>query len=145
MSKKIRVSASDRAKAMRQRRIVAAGEDDFDLDPIDEGIDDPLGDTLDDVADTVEDIQDSVDDTSEDEVNIDIDNNIDDHYIAECEKCKNIFISAMVESDQVVTKISGECPICGEETDQYLLWVIKRVSHAVPDPETTEPTYMHNQ
>ena len=31
----------------------------------------------------------------------------------------------MIESDQVVEKISGVCPLCDHETDQYLKWIIR--------------------
>lgn len=93
--------------------------DDFD-DPQDD-----FSDTLDDVADDVEDIQDAVDEVQEDDVNIDVDNNIAGHYIAECDGCKGIFISATIESDQEITKVTGICPLCDKETDQNLRWVIK--------------------
>lgn len=102
--------------------------DDYGWD--DEGSDGGKGeegvnDSLDDIADNVEDIQEEINDVEEDRVNIELDNNITDHYIAECEKCKGIFISAMTESDQIVDSIHGTCPICEEESDQYLLWIIK--------------------
>lgn len=114
--------------------ITAADEDeevvDEELDNFDDfdDLDNPeedFSDTLDDVADDVEDIQDAVDEVQEDDVNIDIDNNITGHYIAECDGCKGIFISATVESDQEVSKVTGVCPLCDKETDQYLKWVIK--------------------
>jgi len=73
----------------------------------------------------IEDIQDSVDDIEEDDINIEIDNNITGHYIAECEGCHGVFISATVESEQEVTKVTGVCPLCQKETDQYLKWVIR--------------------
>lgn len=86
-----------------------------------------VGDDIDALADQVDDLQDSIDDVEEDDVDIELDNNIQDHYIAECEACHGIFISAMIESDQVVEKISGVCPLCEKETDQYLKWVVKAV------------------
>lgn len=84
-------------------------------------------DAIDDLADNVEDLQDSVDEVVEDDVNILPENNIESHYIAECEKCHGIFISALVESDQVVESISGVCPLCEKETIQNLRWVIKAI------------------
>ena len=84
-------------------------------------------DAIDDLADNVEDLQDSVDEVVEDDVNILPENNIESHYIAECEKCHGIFISAVVESDQVVESISGVCPLCEKESEQYLKWVIHPV------------------
>lgn len=117
-----------------KRRVVAADEedsqyDDFDYEFNEDDLgEDDLSDKLDNVADTVEDIQDTVDDIEEDDVNIEIDNNIADHYIAECDSCHGVFISATIESDQKVEKVSGTCPLCEKETDQYLKWVIKDVN-----------------
>ena len=87
--------------------------------------DDELMDTIDDISDSVEDIQDAVSEIDEDDVDIETDNNISNHYIAECERCHQVFISAMIESDEIVNKITGVCPLCDHETDQYLKWVIK--------------------
>ncbi|MCM1226388.1 MAG: hypothetical protein NC320_03055 [Clostridium sp.] len=101
-------------------RIVAADEN-YDTDDYD------FSETIDDLADDVEDIQDSIDDIQEDDVDIELDNNIGNHYIAECDNCHGIFISALTESDQDVEKISGTCPLCDKETDQYLKWVIKDI------------------
>lgn len=112
--------------------VMAAGEDDFedelDMSGFEENPDSgDVADTIDDVADTIDDIQDSVDEVQEDDVNIDIDNNIGNHYIAECDNCHGVFISATIESDQVVEKVTGVCPLCGKESDQYLKWVIRDV------------------
>ena len=103
-------------------------DDEYDARDFD--VNDGFSDKLDEVADTVEDIQNTVDsdEIKETEVEIDIDNNISYHYIAECDKCKGIFISATVESDQEVEFVTGECPLCGEETEQYLKWVVTPVS-----------------
>ena len=101
-------------------RIVAADEE-FETSDYD------IGETIDDLADDVEDIQDTIDDVQEDDVDIEIDNNIANHFIAECDTCHGIFISALVESDQEVEKISGTCPLCEKETDQYLKWIIKEI------------------
>lgn len=146
--KRFSVKASD----VSNRRRVVAAEGDEAIDEMDfggdiDGVEDGFNDTLDDVADAVEDIQDTVDDDKEDEVTIEIENNIDDHYIAECEKCGGIFISATVESDQEVHKVTGECPLCGEETDQYLKWIVRKVTHNV-DPALQIPAgsqFLNNQ
>ena len=97
-------------------RIVAADEEDYDI-----------ADTIDDISDSVEDIQDTIDDVEEDDIDIELDNNIANHFIAECDSCHGVFISALVETDQEVEKITGICPLCDKETDQYLKWLIKSV------------------
>lgn len=119
----------------KNRRITAADGDNLMDDNIDAEFEDQLleddtsfGNTLDSIADNIEDIQDQVDDVQEDDIDIEMDNNIDGHYIAECEKCHGLFISAVIESDQEVEKISGTCPLCEKESDQYLKWVIKSVN-----------------
>ena len=86
---------------------------------------DSLSDDLDHIKDLIED-----DIMSEDPTSIAIDNNIEQHYIAECEECKGVFISAVVKSDQKVDKISGICPLCEKSTDQYLRWVIVDANEA---------------
>ena len=112
------------------KKIMAAErdpEDDFnneDIDLEDEEAD-GIMDAIDSVADDVEDIQDSIDDMDEDDVEIAINNNIADHYIAECDKCGGVFISAVVESNQEIDFVSGICPLCNKETDQHLKWIIK--------------------
>lgn len=119
------------------RPIMAAGEDedleafgDLDEPGFDGGFDDPedvedIDNTLDDIAEGVEDMQDVIEDVPEDEITIESDNNIDNHFIAECEECQGVFISAVLVSDQKIEKVSGVCPLCGKETDQYLKWYIK--------------------
>ena len=87
--------------------------------------DDEFMDTVDMIYVNVDDIQDAVEYMDDDDIDIETDNNISNHYIAECERCHGIFISAMIESDQVVQKISGVCPLCDHETDQYLKWIIR--------------------
>lgn len=104
-----------------ERESVDFGGDDFMED------DEAFDDTLDDIADSVEDMQDTLDEVQEDDVDIEVDNNVEGHLIAECDKCHGIFISAMVESDQEVDKISGICPLCDKESDQYFKWVIKAI------------------
>lgn len=112
----------------KKKRIVAADEefddfDEFDMDDNDDA--DGLMDAVDDVADQVEDIQDTVEEEAEDSVAIEVNNNISDHYIAECDKCHGVFISAVIESEQQIDHVSGVCPLCNKESDQYLKWVIK--------------------
>ena len=116
-------------KARKHKIFAAEGDEDEESFADDEFLDEEDGfeDTLDEMADNIEDMQDTVDEITEDDVNIENDNNIDGHYIAECEKCHGIFISAVTESDQQITKISGTCPLCEKETDQYLKWVVKAV------------------
>ena len=130
--------AASRRQNSSSKRVYAAGEDDFDS--LEDGFIDPndndLYDTLDDVADKVDDIQDSVEEIDEDDVNIDIDNNIVNHYIAECDICHGVFISAVVESDQEVEKVSGVCPLCEKESDQYLKWIVRDAK----DKESNIPT-----
>lgn len=109
-------------------RIVAA-ERDFEEDVSDGGLlddDDGLEDSVDDLADQVEDLQDAFDGIDEDDPNIEIDNNIEGKYIAECDRCKGIFISAIPESDVYMDHIHGTCPLCEHETDQYLNWVVRK-------------------
>lgn len=100
------------------------------------GDDDSIEDNIDELSDQVEDLQDSIDEVTEDESSIDVDNNIENHYIAECESCHGIFISAVVESDQKVQKISGICPLCEKETDQYLNWIIRKANKDEEDEGT---------
>lgn len=115
---------------MSKNRIYAAddefeepAEDEFDDYEIDDG--DGLIDAIDDVADNVEDIQDAMDDVEEDSVDIALNNNIANHYIAECDECQGVFISSVIQSDQKLDHVSGTCPLCGKDSDQYLKWVIK--------------------
>lgn len=116
------------ASNVHNHRIVAADED-FESDEFDivEQPEDGFNDTLDSMADTIEDIQDQVDDIEEDDIDIELENNINNHYIAECDRCHGIFISAVVESDQEVDHITGVCPLCEQESDQFLNWVVKAV------------------
>ena len=124
MAKKFTVTSS-------RKYIKAADEelnDDFDMDEF-EMDDEGVADALDTMADNVEDLQDAVEDViDEDEVEISINNNIADHFIAECDRCGGVFISAVVDSDQSIDHVSGVCPLCGRETDQYLKWIIKSVN-----------------
>lgn len=124
-------------KITSKKNITAAVDDDDEFD--DMGFDDledetqaeqdsdSAADSLDDMADTLDEISDSLEDFQEDSTDIDVNNNIADHYIAECEKCHGVFITAVTESDQKIERISGTCPLCDQDCDQYLKWVIKDV------------------
>lgn len=134
MKKRFRVVASSSG----QRKVVyAADEDesfeDASFDDFDDGED--IDETIDDVAETVEDIQDDLDEVEEDKPHIETDNNIEGHYIAECEKCHEIFISAVIESEQDIDHVTGVCPLCGEHSDQYLKWVIVKKDDRQQDLE----------
>lgn len=124
---KVVINSSHAVVKPQSRYIKAAEEDeefdDYEMD--DMADDDSVLDAIDDVADNVEDLQDSVDEMQEDESEIELNNNIADHYIAECDRCKGIFISAVVDSDQQIDHVTGTCPLCGKETEQYLKWVIR--------------------
>ena len=126
-----------------KRKIYAAEDDDRNFDMFDgAGMDEDASDTsedsddiktdLDNLSDDLDHIKDLIEDDimSEDPSSIAIDNNIEQHYIAECEECKGIFISAVVKSDQKIDKISGVCPLCEKTTDQYLKWVILNANEA---------------
>lgn len=107
---------------IKKKSIMAA--EDVDNLMVDDG--DALVDTVEDISDAVDDLQDSMDDiTEQDDTNIEIENNIENHFIAECESCGGIFISAVIESDNNAESIVGDCPICGKETTQDLRWIIK--------------------
>ena len=88
---------------------------------------DTFNDNVDELSDQIDELQDSLDTVEPDSPNIEIDNNIANHYIAECDICHGVFISALVESNQEVEAISGICPICDKESDQYLKWVIRDI------------------
>ena len=87
---------------------------------------DDIRETIDDLADSVGEVQDVVEEVSEDNPDIEVDNNIANHFIAECDSCHGIFISAMVETDQDVKSVTGICPLCDKESDQVLKWIIKK-------------------
>ena len=123
------ISSSIKRPVVASKKYVKAADDDFEEDNFDmDDLDDDtegIMDAIDDVADNVEDLQDSIDEVKEDDVEIAMNNNIADHFIAECNRCNGIFISAVVDSDQVIDHVTGVCPLCGRETDQYLKWVIR--------------------
>ena len=130
-------------KAITARESILAADDELDIpeeaddvamdigddsdDVVYEDAESGLSDRLDELEDDVGDMKDSIDEIEEDEVQIEIDNNIDGHYIAECDKCKGIFISSVVESDSYVDSIRGVCPLCDKESDQFLRWIIRSV------------------
>jgi len=118
-----RVVVRPKSKITASEDYIKAAEDDFDMEDVDDA--DGILDAIDDVADNVEDLKDAVDDISEDDVDIAMNNNISGHFIAECSKCSGIFISAVIESDQKLDHVTGVCPLCGKDSDQYLKWVIK--------------------
>jgi len=128
------IAASTRIKAgtrimSSRRRIVAADEDEFDdfEDDFDDEVDEEVEENIDDIADTVDDMQDWLEDVEEDDIDIDVDANISNHYIVQCDSCHDIFISALVETDQDVEKISGVCPCCEKSSDQYIKWVVREI------------------
>ena len=124
--KKIKAITSSRSMG-NKKRIVAAEEDEFFSD--DDFTDaDPTSATSEETTPTENDDALPADtEMKEDDSNIETDNNIANHYIAECDKCGGIFISSISLSDQPITSISGICPLCEEETEQFLKWVIKPV------------------
>lgn len=121
---KARVYAS---RVSRRQRIMAADEE-FGDEFEDDFMEPDLEDQLDDISDDIEDLQEDVDEeVDQEDPEIEVENNIENHYIAECEKCHGVFISAVVESDEEITKVTGKCPLCDHETDQYLNWIIRGV------------------
>ena len=106
-------------------------DESFNDEPFDDDFDEDnnnnLSGDVQDLADNVEDLQDQLEGIEDDEPNIEIENNIDGKYIAECDRCGEIFISAISQSDASMESIHGICPICDHESDQYLKWVIKKV------------------
>lgn len=121
--------SSIKASSIKASSIMSADDEEFWDDEIPED-----DESLESVGneDELEDDQDvepdeDLSDYEEDDPSVNSENNIDGHYIAECEKCHGIFIASVVESDQEVSSISGECPLCGDETDQLLKWVIQSV------------------
>jgi len=114
----------------QEERIVAADEDDEGFDYDDEGdyVDEKLvEDTVDDLEESVEEFTDLMTDFEEDDIDIEIEANISNRYIAQCDGCQDVFISALEETDQIVDKISGVCPMCEKSTDQYLKWIVREV------------------
>ena len=107
--------------------------DDFDAES------DAISDTVDDISDTIDNLQDDIDSDYPDDTYIDINNNIADHYIAECDRCHEVFISPTIYSENNTLKSTeGECPVCHDETKQVLKWVIKSVEDADDPVEDIE-------
>lgn len=111
----------------------AAEEDEEDVFAFDDDVEGPNSEIIDD-ENVVEEDEEALEGEDSDEYedpeepsNIETDNNISGHYIVECNRCQGIFISALTESDQTVEFISGVCPLCEKESDQYIKWVIKPV------------------
>ena len=104
-----------------RRKIVAADDNVFADEP---GFDMPDMDGEENVEETGLNA-DMGEDGEQDGSTIEIDNNIANHLIAECQNCHEIFISAMLASDQSIESINGVCPICNKDTEQFLKWIIK--------------------
>lgn len=91
---------------------------------------DDMSNALDEASDRIDDLQEAVSDVDEyphDSV-FEMENNIENHYIAECDHCHEVFISAVVESDSPVSSVEGECPCCHEETKQTLKWIVRSIN-----------------
>lgn len=106
--------------------VLAAEEDPFALEDADDA-----QNMLDDATDAIDDLQDAVAEVSDqpEDAILDMDNNIDNHYIAECQRCHEIFISAVVESETRMESVHGECPCCHEQTEQDLKWIVRSVNY----------------
>ena len=107
----------------------ADGDEKFEDVFVDDAEED-VSDTLEGVQDSLDDLQDQVDefdDKPKDSV-LDVTNNIEDHYIAECDNCHEVFISAVVESESPIESVEGECPCCHEHSKQYLKWIVRSAS-----------------
>lgn len=100
-------------------------DDEFDDEPF--GGDEMLDEESDEFVPEELSLEDEDYENPESDPDIETDNNISGHYIVECDRCHGIFISALVESDQQVEFISGVCPLCEKESDQYIKWVVKPV------------------
>lgn len=120
---------SKNGKVLSSSKIMAAGEDDIEYMQDDMSGGGMIDDFQDDTEEVIDDSEDEEveDDVEQDDIDIEIENNIDNHYIAECDSCHGVFISALVETDQEVEMISGTCPLCGKDTDQYLKWIIRGI------------------
>lgn len=89
--------------------------------PYDEYIEDNADDEADDADLSDEEEEEGI---PSDDPLINIENNIEGKYIAECERCGGVFISALSVSDVTVEAIHGICPLCDHDTDQYLKWYV---------------------
>lgn len=110
-------------------RPIRAAEEDINWDDyvVEDEPEDAMSESEEEQEDeTDEEIVDS-DEVTEDDVAIEPENNIAGHYIAECDRCHGIFISAVIQSDEKVSSITGVCPLCEKESEQFLRWVISEV------------------
>lgn len=118
---------------MTRRRIVSCRPAITATEDYNFNVDDSEGiqNSLDNVEDTLNNVQDIVEDLYDGPHNtvFDIENNISNHYIAECERCHEVFISAVVESETSTESVEGECPICHETSKQYLKWIIREAEN----------------
>lgn len=122
------IMAAEEDLVISEDELDDAAEDTEDLEGVIVEDDTTITDNLEELSENVEDLQEQIDDIpQQDEIVIEIDNNISDHYIAECDYCHGVFISAVVSSDQEVESINGVCPLCNHESVQSLKWVIKAV------------------
>lgn len=88
---------------------------------------------VEEVDEESEDFDPFADENIQDPILIETDNNISNHYIAECDACKGIFITAVISSDAKVDSITGICPLCEQESTQYLRWLITAVEEVNDD------------
>lgn len=109
--------------------ITAADEDNDDMFTFDDDTPDDSSESFDEMSDDSDGImlEDEEFEDPEDEPDIETDNNIAGHYIVECSRCHGVFISALMESDQQVEYLTGVCPLCEKESDQYIKWVVHPV------------------
>lgn len=117
--------------------ITAAEDDEADYDlPAEDDVN--LSDAQSDDARVDIDVHDYVNDAESEEPeveeleedlegSIEVDNNINNHYIAECDRCHGVFISSVEVSDQDIESIEGICPLCNRDSTQQLKWKIEEV------------------
>ena len=104
---------------------IKAADSSIDFDSLEDA--ESLQDAASDASDAIDNLQDAVSDFSDAPADsiLNMDNNIENHYIAECDRCHEVFISAVTESDSQVDFIEGECPCCHESTKQELKWIVR--------------------
>lgn len=144
MIKKFKCSPVLGGTNLKHRSVMAAEEDEFDApnfddteddfndaefedeEVVEEDVDpDTLIDSINNIQKAIEDVREQIEDVEQDDIDIAMNNNITDHYIAECDRCKGVFISAVSATDTPVESVTGQCPLCKKETTQYLNWIIK--------------------
>lgn len=114
-----------RKRIATAKPVLAASDDFVSVQDVDD-----VSDALDEASDKLDDLQEAVSDVDEyprDPV-FEMENNIENHYIAECDRCHEVFISAVVESDSAISSVDGECPCCHEETTQELKWIVRSIN-----------------